>query len=616
MVAVTDRREFRDLASGEELAATIDSLELEAGTERASLENARGRVLAERITAEIDVPGFDRAAMDGYAVRAGDTVGAGEASPVELTVAGTLHAGENPTESIEAGEAIEISTGAVLPPGADAVVVVEATSERGDNVAIRDAVTPGKNVMPAGADVAAGRRVLGPKTRLTPREIGLLSAIGCDAVTVRKPPTVGIISTGDELVRPDDTLDSAAGQIHDVNSYTIAAAVEEAGGRSRVYPHVGDDEGSITDTLTQAATECDLVLSSGSTSASTMDVIYRVIEHRGELLLHGTAVKPGKPTIVGEFEDAAYIGLPGYPVSALTIFRVFVAPAIRAAAGLPERRTATVEADMATRARFEEGRRRFLPVALVEDGDGRTLAYPVDKGSGATTTLVDADGVVDVDAQTAYLDPDESVTVELFSADAAIPSLLGAGEGDPHLWDLLDQLDRPRYLAEGSQTGIRLLEDGVTDVAVIAGPIEAPADSVVIDSWEREWGLAVPTGNPDDVIGLDDLIDGDLLVATVDSQWGLAGSFDAAIGELANSRDEAQATLQRSLRTIETRSFESPARRVVAGDADAGVTLAETAADLDVTFVSLGTERVEIVAASDRVEKTGIQILRDRLASE
>ncbi|HMB51448.1 MAG TPA: molybdopterin biosynthesis protein, partial [Natronoarchaeum rubrum] len=414
-----NRKEFRDLATPAEAREAIDSLALEAGIERVPLAEARGRVLVARLDAELDVPGFDRASLDGYALRARDTFGADEADPARLAVVGEVHAGEEPDVALEEGQAAEISTGAVMPDGADAMVPVERTDmdQEGDDVLVRTAVAPGDNVMFAGADVAAGERALGPGTQITPRDIGLLSALGVDEVPVRAKPRVGIVSTGDELVRPGEDLASERGEIYDVNSYTIAAGVEDAGGEAVLYPHAGDEQDEMERILREAADECDLVLSSGSTSASAVDVIYRVIEEQGELLLHGVSVKPGKPMLIGRLDNSAYVGLPGYPVSAMMVFRTFVAPAIREAAGLPEPASATVTGRLARQERYEEGRHRLMPVGLVTDGDGETLVYPVDKGSGATTSLADADGVVEVGPETDYLEAGEPVTATLFSPD-------------------------------------------------------------------------------------------------------------------------------------------------------------------------------------------------------
>jgi putative molybdopterin biosynthesis protein len=643
-------KEFRTLSDPETVRETIADLDLGGGTERVPLRDARGRVLAERVDAALDVPGFDRAAMDGYAVQASDTVGAGEADPAVLDLAGTVHAGEKPDVTVEPGTCVEISTGAVMPPGADAVVVVERTTEidadgedgdsdnadgdAGTAIEMRTAVAPSENVMLAGADIAAGTRALGPGTRLTPREIGLLSALGVDEVPVRRRPRVGIISTGDELVPPGESLDSERGEIYDVNTNTIAAGVEAAGGEPVVYPHAGDDFDAMERLLRQAADECDLVLSSGSTSASAVDVIYRVIEERGELLLHGVSVKPGKPMLVGRIDQpddgdagsvnddtdtaqSAYIGLPGYPVSALTIFRVFVAPAIRAATSTPEPSTATVEGRMAAQQRHDEGRLRLLSVGLLDDADGEPLVYPVDKGSGATTSLVDADGVVAIDADTDYLAVDESVTVQLFSPDVQPPDLLAVGEADPALTVLLDRLDTPRFLPVGSREGLRRLRNAVPDLAVVAGPSDRETDAVDLGGWSREWGLVVPAGNPDGVAGLADLVDRDLRFSNRGTNSGLRTSLSNELAALADERDVSRHSLVESIHGFESAvsGVESPARRVADGRADVGVGLRATADDLGLGFVSLGEQPVRVLGNPDRMDKPAVDALTDALAT-
>ncbi|WP_254273379.1 molybdopterin biosynthesis protein [Haloarcula marina] len=606
---MSDRREFRDLASPAEAREILAGLDLAPDPERVPLAEARDRVLAERIDAELDVPGFDRASMDGYAVRAADTFGADEADPTTLSLAGAVHAGEEPAVAVESGTAVEVSTGAVMPEGADAVVVVERTTEvdGGDAVEVRTAVAPGDSVMLAGADIAAGARALGPGTPLTAREIGLLSALGVDEVPVRGTPTVGIVSTGDELVRPGDSLDSGAGEIYDVNSYTLAAAVAEAGGDPVLYPHAGDDYAEMERLLHEAADECDLVLSSGSTSASAVDVIYRVIEDRGELLLHGVAVKPGKPMLVGTVGESAYVGLPGYPISALTIFRVFVAPLVREAAGREEPSTATVTGEMAVTERYAEGRQRFMPVGLVEDGDGALLVYPVDKGSGATTTLVDADGTVTVPADTDYIAEGEAVEVDLFSPDVRPPTLLGVGEDDPTLSELLDTVDRPRYLPLGTVEGVRRLAAGTPDLAVVAGPSDPPENAVELGGWDRDWGLVVA---PDaDVDSLAALVDGDYRFVNRDTGSGLRRSFDDALDALATERDTDRTALSDAVDgyDLTTKAHESPARKVLGGRADAGLALRSTAEKLGLEYVSLGSQRVRVLANPDRTEKPGVR---------
>jgi molybdenum cofactor synthesis domain-containing protein len=621
---MSGRKEFRDLAPPGEAHDAIAALDLGGGTETVPLGEANGRVLAERIDAALDVPGFDRSGLDGYALRARETFGADEADPAVFAVVGTVEAGERPNVELGSGEAVEIATGAVMPPDADAMVAVERTEERDGEVAVRTSVTPGENVMVAGADIAAGGRALGPGTRLTPREIGLLSALGVEDVPVRTKPTVGIVSTGDELVRPGEEVDSGRGQIYDVNSYTTAAGVREAGGEPVLYPHAGDDMEEMERVLREAATECDLVLSSGSTSASAVDVIYRVIEEQGELLLHGVAVKPGKPMLVGRLSDsesgqagdgsaggAAYVGLPGYPVSALSIFRTFVAPALRRAAGLPEPETATVGGRMAARERYEEGRRRLMPVGLVTDGGGDLFVYPVDKGSGATTSLVEADGIVEIPADVAYLDEGEQVVVQLFSPDVRPPAVFGVGEDDPLFSRLLDRLDRPRYLTLGSREGRRRLRDGVPDFAVSSTPDDPDVEGVELGDWTREWGLVVPSGNPGGVEGLADLVDRELRFVNRPTTSGLRTSLGNALADLADERAVDRHDLVEAIDGFDftVEGHESPARRVLAGEADAGVGLRATAATLGLDFVPVGEERVRVLANPNRLEKSGVKAL-------
>lgn len=613
-----NRKEFRDLATPDEARAAIDSLSLEGGVERVALEDARGRVLVARLDAELDVPGFDRASLDGYALRARDTFGVDEADPARLEIVGEVHAGAKPDVALEEGQAAEISTGAVMPDGADAMVPVERTDTEadGNEVLIRTSVAPGDNVMFAGADVAAGERALGPGTTITPRDIGLLSALGIDEVPVRAKPTVGIVSTGDELVRPGEALESDRGEIYDVNSYTIAAGVEDSGGEAVLYPHAGDEQAEMEEILRTAADECDLVLSSGSTSASAVDVIYRVIEEQGELLLHGVSIKPGKPMLIGRLDDSAYVGLPGYPVSAMMVFRTFVAPAIREAAGVPEPAAATVSGRLARQERYEEGRHRLMPVGLVESGDGETLVYPVDKGSGATTSLADADGLVEVGPETDYLEKGEPVTVTLFSPDVRPPTLFAVGEDDPTFSRLLDSLENPRYLSVGSRPGLRRLRDGVPDAAVVAGPVEPDFEAVELGRWKREWGLVVPAGNPAELEGLADLVDRDLRFINRTTDSGLRSSLGASVADLADERGVDRHDIVDAIDGFDLglRAHESPARKVIAGDADAGLGLRETADRLDLGFVPLGEQPVCVLANPDRTEKEGVRELEAALA--
>jgi putative molybdopterin biosynthesis protein len=618
---MSERKQFRELAEPSALEATIADLDLDPGVERVDLLEADGRVVAERIEAGIDVPGFDRSTMDGYAVRAADTFGAAENDPYVAPIVDVVEAGERPETTVESGTVASVATGATVPPGADAVVPVERTSriedEDGDRVSIRTAVAPGENVMHSGDDVAAGDRAMGPGTVLTTRDVGLLAALGEDTVPVRGKPTVGIVSTGDELVRPGEPRNDERGQIYDLNTYALAAAVRSAGGEPEVVPLIEDDYDRMQKTLEEVGERCDLVLSSGSTSASDADVLYRVVEDHGRLDLHGVAVKPGRPTIVGEIAGAAYVGLPGNPVSALSIFRAFVVPAIRSAAGRPPETDPTIEGEMAASVRYSEGRTYLLPVAVIEDAAGEVLVYPVDKGSGAITSLTEADGVVEMAPETERLTEGRQVTVNLFSANTRPPTVLGIGESDPLVARLLDRVDGPRYLPHGSGEGRRRLRDGIADFAVVTEADAAAVEGDHIGTFAREWGIVVPSGNPDGIAGVGDLAHVDRFVNVADG-IGLRTAFDDALADFA---DETGRTIEEVIDRIAgyertVRGIRSPAQRVADEGADAGLGLRLAAETHDVDFVPVDTQSLVVLAATARRGKAGLEAFESVLESE
>lgn len=576
------RKEFRDLASLEEAGGVAGELTPERRVVEVPLIDARGRVLAESVESPIDVPGFDRSLMDGYAVRAEDTYGADEREPETLRVVGSVSAGTSPDVTVGEREAAEIATGAPIPEGADAVVPVERTAkgEEDDEVRVRTSLAPADNVMFAGSDVAAGELALSAGKTVSQREIGLAAAVGTETLPVYARPRVGIVSTGDELVRPDGSL--AEGQIHDVNTFSVATAVKEAGGEPTIYDHVGDDYDKMVSVMRKAASDCDLVLSSGSTSASDEDVVYRVVEEEGELLLHGVALKPGRPTVFGRIDGTPFVGLPGNPISALSVFRMFVGGMVRNASGQErddERRTR--HATVADEVRTEGGRTRILPVGLVEDGGGSTLAYSVDKGSGATTSLTRADGYVTVEPSRNYLDAGDDVEVSLFGG-ASPPALLGAGERDTLLNNLLEGRDA-RWLPFGSVEGARRLRKGVVDIAAVGlSPDELDALGVeearLFRGYDRRVGYVGDT-------------DGGVFGVLPDG-YALRERFD----------DEGADADVRVFR-----SEEGAATAVVSGKVDAAFVGEDIAERYDLKFEPAGWMAVDFLVAEGRRSKEGVR---------
>jgi molybdopterin molybdotransferase len=375
-------------------------------TERAPLERLAGRVLAERVTAPGDVPPFARAAMDGYAVLARDTARAAPDTPVTLRVIDTVYTGSVSARVVEPGTCMGIATGAPLPDGADAVVMIEQTHREEDAIRIHAEVAAGQHVSPRGADIRAGEAVLAPGAYLAPSRAGVIAALGLTGAVVYARPRVAVLSTGDEVVLPGNPLEP--GQIHDVNSTTLAAVMAEHGGEAIVHPPVRDDRAALERAF-DACLDADLVLVSGGSSVGERDYVLELLEARGDIRFSGIAVKPGKPTIFALVNGTPVFGMSGNPTSCLTNAYLFVAPLLRRMARLPPVRPRTVEATLSRRVVSPAGRHQFYPVRL---RDGR--AEPSFKGSGEITSLAAADGYFEIEAEREAVEAGERVTVTLF----------------------------------------------------------------------------------------------------------------------------------------------------------------------------------------------------------
>ncbi|NJD99758.1 molybdopterin molybdenumtransferase MoeA [Thermococcus sp. LS1] len=390
----------------EEALKVIDSFPLKPEIEEVSLEEALGRVLAEDIVSPIDVPPFDRATVDGYAVRAEDTFMASESEPVRLKVIGEINAGDTPTIELKPGESVYISTGAPLPKGADAVIQFEDVDREGDDVVIYKPAYPSLGVMKAGADIPKGKPLLKRGTKLTFKNTALLSAVGFSKVRVFRKPKVAVISTGNEVVLPGTEL--KYGQIYDINGRAIADAVRELGGEAIFLGIARDDRESLRELILKGLECCNMVILSGGASGGIRDLTSSIIEELGEVKIHGIAIQPGKPTIIGLIDGKPIFGLPGYPTSCLTNFTLLVAPLLRKLLGR-ESEVRKVKKRLAHKVFSVKGRRQFLPVRI--EGE---KAVPILKGSGAVTSFIDADGFIEVPENVEILDAGEEVEVTFF----------------------------------------------------------------------------------------------------------------------------------------------------------------------------------------------------------
>jgi putative molybdopterin biosynthesis protein len=446
------------------------------GTETVSLPQALARILTRAIIAEVDVPGFDRSSVDGFAVRADDTVGASERAPKTLVLNGEiLTPGTVPQLTVAPGTATLIATGGMVARGADAVIMVEHTETRDEDgrmvIEVRRAAAAGQFIAFAGSDLARGETVLRAGQILTSREIGMLAAVGCAVAEVWRRPVVGIIPTGDEIVAPGQPI--RPGAVYDSNAAILAAAVEEAGGHAKQLGIGLDDEIVLSSLVGEGLASCDMVILSGGTSKGAGDLCYRAISSFQDpgIVVHGVALKPGKPLCLAVTGGKPVVILPGFPTSAIFTFHEFAAPVIRAFAGLPAEQSERLPATLPMRIASERGRTEYLMVSLVRAEDERALAAcPNSKGSGAVTAFSQADGFITIGQHVESVPAGTPVEVQLIGP-AHLADLVIIGSHCVGLDVLIDLLQSEgisvKVLNVGSTGGLAAAKRGECDIATM-----------------------------------------------------------------------------------------------------------------------------------------------------
>lgn len=401
-------RPIRETISLEAARALIDGVvrPIER-TERVRIDHASGRVVARPVEAQADVPPFARAAMDGYAVRAADTVGASTHDPRVLSWVETVFTGQVPTKPVGPRQCTEIATGAPVPDCSDAVVMVEDTEKQPDHtVRVFSPVYPGQNVTKQGADIRAGQPVLHAGDLLNPSRIGAIAALGVIDVEVYAQPRIAILSTGNEVVDPGRPL--RPGHIYDINKFTLSTILREHGACPVPYPTAPDNVPDLERALEACLGE-DVVLFSGGSSVGERDLILDVVERMGEVLFHGIAVKPGKPTLFGTISGKPVFGMPGYPTSCLSNAYMLLVGPIRRLARLPEWAPRIVRLPLGQRVVSTTGRHQFYTVRIAGG-----QAMPAFKASGDITSMSQADGYIEIPAQVDVVEKGEPVDVKLF----------------------------------------------------------------------------------------------------------------------------------------------------------------------------------------------------------
>ncbi len=600
-------RRFRRAIAFEPLAA-----------EEVPLDEALGRVLAADVLAPGDVPSFDRSNYDGYTVRAQDTYGASEQAPRRLALLDeVLATGVVPKGLVTPGTAIEIATGAMLPRGADAVVMVEDTEVEHGGLVVRHAVTPGFGVSFAGTDIGAGETVLCRGEVLGSRETGVLAAIGANRVPVWRRPRVAILSTGDELIPPGQPMRPAS--VYDSNAQVLADAVRELGGVPVRRGIVPDNAHELRAALRQALDECDLVLLSGGTSKGAGDISYRVV---GELsnpgiIAHGVALKPGKPICLAGHHGKAVVVLPGFPTSAIFTFHEFVAPLVLALGGRPLPERAAVEARLAVKVNSEIGRTEYLLVGLLP-GENGLAAYPMGKGSGSVTAFSRADGFVTIGRQEEIVEAGSAVRVQLFGARLRVADLVAIGSHcvglDYLLGRLQDQGFATKFMAVGSSGGLQAVLRGECDVAGVhlldpkTGRYNTPyltPELELIPGYRRLQGIVFRAGDP----RFEGRSPRDAIRAALADPECVMVNRNAGSG--------TRMLIDRLLHgaeppgyPVQAKSHHAVAAAVAQGRADWGVAIAWVARQAGLGFLPLEEEHYDFLIPKTRRERPAVVALR------
>jgi putative molybdopterin biosynthesis protein len=610
--------------------AVLDLRPLEAET--VPLSACLGRVLAHDVAAGLDVPSFDRSNVDGFAVQATDTFGASEDRPRILRLnAETLATGMAPREAVTAGTATAIATGAMLPRGADAVVMIEHTDERDGELILRRPVAPGSNITFTGTDIGQDEVVLRRGQLLTSRETGVLAALGIALVEVVRRPRVAVLSTGDELIAPGSPM--KPGFVHDSNSTVLADAVRELGGEPVPLGIVPDDQGLLLDTLRRALAH-DAVLLSGGTSKGAGDLSYRAVAQLGPpgIVAHGVALKPGKPLCLAvvhpgqkDRRPVPVAVLPGFPTSAIFTFHEFIAPVLRRLAGRRDEPTAVVPARLPLRVNSERGRTEYLLVSLVQEAASSPvtmIAYPMGKGSGSVTAFSRADGFVVIARQREYLERDSVVSVHLLADDVQVADLVVIGSHCTGLDYLLGELHgrdvTSKVLSVGSTGGLEAAKRGECDLAGIH----------LLDPQTDTYNRPFLTEAVDLVPGYGRLQG--IVFRRDDSRFEGRTAADAVAAALADpecvliNRNRGSGTrllidgLLGSARPAghltEARSHNAVAAAVAQGRADWGVAIEPVARASGLGFLALRQEQYDFVIPRARRERPAVRAFVELLA--
>ncbi|PWJ84148.1 molybdopterin molybdochelatase [Pseudaminobacter salicylatoxidans] len=624
-VAGIEQEQFLAILSREEALARFEAalFPRPIALDERLLGEALGSALGADVVAPIDVPPFDRANVDGFAVRSADLAQAGEAHAALLALNDErIACGTLPGLAVSPGTATPISTGGPIPRGADAVIMVEHTEPAGEGIEVRRAAGPGQFISYAGSDMARGETLLRAGTVIGAREVGMLAACGIAVVTVARKPRVAVLSTGDELVQPGAPLPPAG--IYDTNGAIVSAAIAENGGEPVFLGAFPDDEAKLEAAMRAALAQHDMLILSGGTSKGAGDVTHRIIARLGKpgIVAHGVALKPGKPLCLAVCDGKPVVILPGFPTSAMFTFHDMIVPVLRRMAGLPPRTDAHVAATVPLRVPSELGRTEFVMVSLVEGREG-LVAYPTGKGSGAITSFTQADGFVRIEALADHLPAGTQVEVTLFTPQVHVPDLVIIGSHCTGLDRVLAPLARQglslRSLSVGSLGGLAAARRGECDLAPIHlfddktrsynEPFLSP-DLELVPGWRRMQGFVYRKG--------DARFEGLSAQAAVEAALADPACLMVNRNQGAGTRiliDALLAGARPDGYWNQPKSHNAVAAAVSQGRADWGVTIAPVADAAGLGFIALTEEHYDFALVSARRERPAVEAFLSALRS-
>jgi putative molybdopterin biosynthesis protein len=623
--SIVKRKVFHTLLSIEEAELKLEQLGLlkPIGEEEVELENAYGRVLAEDIFSPIDYPPFDRSEVDGYAVSIKSVEGADELHPKKLKVVGKVSIGEIPSISIAEDFTTSIDTGAIIPKGADGIIMEEYTERVTPNeVIVYKSIVPGENISFAGSDISLGELVLKKGTRITYKEIGVLAALGISRVRVFKKPKVVVVSIGNELQKPGTKL--ALGKIYDTNGYAITSFLKQRGFDVRYHGILPDSEEVVYNEITKLLTSFDVVITSGGTSAGEEDITYRVFERLGTILVHGLRVKPGKPTVIAiSREGKILFGLPGFPFSALSVAMLLLVKVLERLEGF-ESRLMIARAMSTFKVRKDIGRTWFMPVILSSIG-GKLFAILLQTSSGSVSALLKADGIAIIREDRDYVDEGEEIEIARFGDELKEAVIIGSH--DTLLTMLLTRfgiIDRVSIGFVGSYRGLQLMRRGYIDVSPIhlldpaTGEYNIPFiekdkelsnKAVLVRGYRRKLVLAFAKGNPKNVKGFEDILRTDIRFVNRNRGSGTRIYIDKVLEDIAKSSSQSFSKIVRNISGYwyEVSTHTGVAAAIAQGRADVGVCTEHAAMLYNLDYIPLTWEYYDFLINVHSMDKNIIK---------